>query len=59
MDTITAPFMRNLSKRSALSARRFSPEAYDNSTLTSHSRNGRLCSDRRLATLGDLIGVAG
>jgi len=28
MDTITAPFMRNLSKRSALSARRFSPEAY-------------------------------
>jgi hypothetical protein len=28
MDTIIAPFMRNLSKRAALSARRFSPEAY-------------------------------
>ncbi len=28
MDTITASFMRNLSKRAALSARRFSPEAY-------------------------------
>jgi hypothetical protein len=26
MDTITAPFMRNLSKRSALSSRRFSPD---------------------------------
>jgi hypothetical protein len=38
MDTITAPFMRNRSKRAVLSARRFSPEAYGEGARTLFSK---------------------